>query len=681
MLVSPLQAQDLYITLLNGDCDGDNEVTLFDFGIVVSAMGSVPGDPNWDPRADLDGDGEVTLFDFGIVERNFGQVGAEPFDPTLPRLPAPSEGYSASGRIQIEAWEGEPVRVRIESLREDEAQPIVYWKEVWTGQFFTLFLPDSGPWMFRVEAEATVLTAAPRLPKFYAKGEPIRILARYPAIMTDEHGTEILENFADAVFDPAPIGLKVVPVDYDFVEVVAADGTRFPPNREREVPQNLVCYWQLRSGRGALVPATGSGNLHSAQYYPEELYPWQTEQEVIVECTVVDSSPVESRKDEPVTAVIRFKIVNTPTLHISAHAHPIGGTPVASAAGWQFAINFVASARLGTCWQLADSEVHWTTPWGRFTGRNILVPITTEEEHRRFPFKADATFRRTPLPPPVPPEEITDTKYSSCILGFHRYYYDEQIDPARGASIAGTCEPPNWFDNRRGHWGHILDRYGFNKTDPNLAGQYVVHYAPEPFRELLDELPRDRPHIILAVLYWQGAYAPPEHRYEEAYRGRIYIFEVPTVRVYDDFNLYTANAGLTAGGVDLVARVTIHEYAHRDMFKRGWNSFRVEDIGGTRQNNFTDWKPGSKNWFDGDLDGDLLNDGFESKYKQTYHCSHQHAYSIAIWFTKDTTHRVIADYEMLSLLWGEWGDPGSSSPYTIGELDIQDWSVGGRQDY
>jgi hypothetical protein len=62
-------------SLTNGDIDGDNEVTLFDFGRLVAAFGSVPGDGNWNPDADLDGDNEVTLFDFGILVRNFGATG------------------------------------------------------------------------------------------------------------------------------------------------------------------------------------------------------------------------------------------------------------------------------------------------------------------------------------------------------------------------------------------------------------------------------------------------------------------------------------------------------------------------------------------------------------------------------------------------------------------------------
>jgi probable HAF family extracellular repeat protein len=63
------------VSLTNGDIDGDNEVTLFDFGELVAAFGSMPGDSNWNPDADLDGDLEVTLFDFGILVRNFGAIG------------------------------------------------------------------------------------------------------------------------------------------------------------------------------------------------------------------------------------------------------------------------------------------------------------------------------------------------------------------------------------------------------------------------------------------------------------------------------------------------------------------------------------------------------------------------------------------------------------------------------
>ncbi len=65
------------VALTNGDIDGDNEVTLFDFGALVAAFGSMPGDSNWNSEADLDGDQEVTLFDFGVLVRNFGAIGDE----------------------------------------------------------------------------------------------------------------------------------------------------------------------------------------------------------------------------------------------------------------------------------------------------------------------------------------------------------------------------------------------------------------------------------------------------------------------------------------------------------------------------------------------------------------------------------------------------------------------------
>jgi predicted outer membrane repeat protein len=66
---------DLEIYLVNGDIDGDNEVTLFDFGQLVAAFGTMPGDSNWNPNADLDGDKEVSLFDFSVLVRNFGEIG------------------------------------------------------------------------------------------------------------------------------------------------------------------------------------------------------------------------------------------------------------------------------------------------------------------------------------------------------------------------------------------------------------------------------------------------------------------------------------------------------------------------------------------------------------------------------------------------------------------------------
>ncbi|MDW8290343.1 MAG: hypothetical protein RMM06_06435 [Armatimonadota bacterium] len=64
-------------SLPNGDVDGDNEVSLADFGALVASFGTVAGEAGWNPNADLDGDEEVSLADFGILVANFGAVGDE----------------------------------------------------------------------------------------------------------------------------------------------------------------------------------------------------------------------------------------------------------------------------------------------------------------------------------------------------------------------------------------------------------------------------------------------------------------------------------------------------------------------------------------------------------------------------------------------------------------------------
>ncbi len=70
-------APEVEVYLVNGDIDGDNEVTLFDFALLVQAFGSDPYDANWNINADLDVDAEVTLFDFAVIVFNFGEVGDE----------------------------------------------------------------------------------------------------------------------------------------------------------------------------------------------------------------------------------------------------------------------------------------------------------------------------------------------------------------------------------------------------------------------------------------------------------------------------------------------------------------------------------------------------------------------------------------------------------------------------
>jgi hypothetical protein len=62
-------------TFINGDCDGDNEVTSTDLSVIIDAMDSMPGNANWDATADLDGDGEITSTDLSVVIDNMDKLG------------------------------------------------------------------------------------------------------------------------------------------------------------------------------------------------------------------------------------------------------------------------------------------------------------------------------------------------------------------------------------------------------------------------------------------------------------------------------------------------------------------------------------------------------------------------------------------------------------------------------
>lgn len=65
------------LTLLNADADGDNEVSLLDFGLLLQAFGTARGGSGWSQLVDFDGDEEVSLLDFGVLLQNFGLVGEE----------------------------------------------------------------------------------------------------------------------------------------------------------------------------------------------------------------------------------------------------------------------------------------------------------------------------------------------------------------------------------------------------------------------------------------------------------------------------------------------------------------------------------------------------------------------------------------------------------------------------
>lgn len=75
VVVTAAGASDVDFTLVNGDCDGDNEVGIGDYSILSTAYGSYDGDPNWSESADLNGDLAVDIADYAILSANYGEVG------------------------------------------------------------------------------------------------------------------------------------------------------------------------------------------------------------------------------------------------------------------------------------------------------------------------------------------------------------------------------------------------------------------------------------------------------------------------------------------------------------------------------------------------------------------------------------------------------------------------------
>jgi len=61
--------------LINGDVDGDNEVSIGDFSLLSAAYNSSPSSPRWIANADLNGDLSVDVGDYAILSTNYSMVG------------------------------------------------------------------------------------------------------------------------------------------------------------------------------------------------------------------------------------------------------------------------------------------------------------------------------------------------------------------------------------------------------------------------------------------------------------------------------------------------------------------------------------------------------------------------------------------------------------------------------
>jgi len=62
-------------TLVEGDADVNKTVDILDFAALATAFGSVPADPEWDPRADFNNSLNIDVLDFALLATNYGLSG------------------------------------------------------------------------------------------------------------------------------------------------------------------------------------------------------------------------------------------------------------------------------------------------------------------------------------------------------------------------------------------------------------------------------------------------------------------------------------------------------------------------------------------------------------------------------------------------------------------------------
>jgi subtilisin-like proprotein convertase family protein len=70
-------AQTRNFSLINGDVDGDDSVSILDYLELSAAFDSQVGDPGYLPRIDLDDDGFVSILDYLILSANYDLIGED----------------------------------------------------------------------------------------------------------------------------------------------------------------------------------------------------------------------------------------------------------------------------------------------------------------------------------------------------------------------------------------------------------------------------------------------------------------------------------------------------------------------------------------------------------------------------------------------------------------------------
>jgi len=227
-------------TLLEGDANDDNVVTILDFSILASSFGKSDGDPGFDARADFNQDGFVTILDFSLLAVNFGQGGApNPSTAVVPLTPGAGPVVLAVSPAETNLSIGETSNIAIEVQGAGEA---INGIQIYLNfdpaivEVGTLGVNLTGWQVFQNsvnnetgQIDFSAITFAPAaMDTFNAITIPVTALAvgsspfAFESVAPRETDVATL---AGSVFDHADDGTVVVPPTFNLTVTKSGDGT------------------------------------------------------------------------------------------------------------------------------------------------------------------------------------------------------------------------------------------------------------------------------------------------------------------------------------------------------------------------------------------------------------------------------------------------------------------------
>jgi hypothetical protein len=253
-----------------GDASGDGVVDITDVNIVVAAMGSVPGDPNWDLRADVVHDNIINMADLTLVNAHLGENWGKFYEKTTWM---PDYGYLAH---QIK-------------MCEDVILLLGFWQEVEPGYFMRIgghFVTAHGI----DEADMMVAISDPFQDNAEQGGQG-RVIPppphNHPPLPPDtvhNDAAYVSHDYYNIALSPSPGGIWGLP-DYNWMPIINnAWGQNTPLNftGPQEPWMGFPVYVEIEyavivSCRGPMVAAgSEDGNVYAFDYMGNLLWTYYT---------------------------------------------------------------------------------------------------------------------------------------------------------------------------------------------------------------------------------------------------------------------------------------------------------------------------------------------------------------------------------------------------------------------